>query len=176
MIELQHLTKRFATQGGTVIALNDINLTIRDGDVYGIIGMSGAGKSTLVRCINMLERPDEGKVIVNGKQMQELNAADLRAARREITMIFQQFNLLMQVRQLKRKGLDEKQIAEKTGLRSFVVRKYVSQSARFTWEELKEALTACVETEEAVKTGQMNDRMSVELLIIAYSGEKERRA
>ena len=66
MIELQHLTKRFATQGGTVIALNDINLTIRDGDVYGIIGMSGAGKSTLVRCINMLERPDEGKVIVNG--------------------------------------------------------------------------------------------------------------
>ena len=96
MIELQHLTKRFATQGGTVVALNDINLTIRDGDVYGIIGMSGAGKSTLVRCINMLERPDEGSVIVNGKQMQDLNAADLRAARREITMIFQQFNLLMQ--------------------------------------------------------------------------------
>mgnify|MGYP000504149395 CR=1 FL=1 len=94
MIELQHLTKRFATQGGTVVALNDINLTIRDGDVYGIIGMSGAGKSTLVRCINMLERPDEGNVIVNGKQMQDLRAADLRAARREITMIFQQFNLL----------------------------------------------------------------------------------
>ena len=58
MIELQHLTKRFATQGGTVVALNDINLTIQDGDIYGIIGMSGAGKSTLVRCINMLERPD----------------------------------------------------------------------------------------------------------------------
>ena len=96
MIKLQHLTKRFATQGGTVVALNDINLTIRDGDVYGIIGMSGAGKSTLVRCINMLERPDEGNVIVNGKQMQDLRAADLRAARREITMIFQQFNLLMQ--------------------------------------------------------------------------------
>ena len=75
MIELQHLTKRFATQGGTVVALNDINLTIRDGDVYGIIGMSGAGKSTLVRCINMLERPDEGNVIVNGKQMQDLRAA-----------------------------------------------------------------------------------------------------
>ena len=96
MIELQHLTKRFATQGGTVVALNDINLTIRDGDIYGIIGMSGAGKSTLVRCINMLERPDEGKVVVNGRQMQELSAAELRAARREITMIFQQFNLLMQ--------------------------------------------------------------------------------
>ena len=96
MIELQHLTKRFTTQGGTVVALNDINLTIRDGDIYGIIGMSGAGKSTLVRCINMLERPDEGKVVVNGRQMQELSAAELRAARREITMIFQQFNLLMQ--------------------------------------------------------------------------------
>ena len=80
---------------------------------------------------------------------------------RILFLIARQFNLLMQVRQLKRKGLDEKQIAEKTGLRSFVVRKYVSQSARFTWEELKEALTACVEPEEAVKTGQMNDRMRV---------------
>ena len=81
MIELQHLTKRFATQGGTVIALNDINLTIRDGDVYGIIGMSGAGKSTLVRCINMLERPDEGKVIVNGKRLDTMSPAQLRAVR-----------------------------------------------------------------------------------------------
>ncbi len=96
MIELQHLTKRFATQGGTVVALNDINLEIRDGDIYGIIGMSGAGKSTLVRCINMLERPDEGKVIVNGREMMQLSPAELRDARREITMIFQQFNLLMQ--------------------------------------------------------------------------------
>ena len=97
MIALQHLTKRFAsTSGGTVVALKDINLTIRDGDIYGIIGMSGAGKSTLVRCINMLERPDEGSVLVNGKAMQQLSAAELRAARREITMIFQQFNLLMQ--------------------------------------------------------------------------------
>ena len=96
MIELQHLTKRFTTQGGTVVALNDINLTIRDGDVYGIIGMSGAGKSTLVRCINMLERPDEGSVTVNEYRMETLTPAGLRAARREITMIFQQFNLLMQ--------------------------------------------------------------------------------
>ena len=96
MIELQHLTKRFTTQSGTVIALNDINLTIRDGDIYGIIGMSGAGKSTLVRCINMLERPDEGTVAVNEHRMEALTPAQLRAARREITMIFQQFNLLMQ--------------------------------------------------------------------------------
>ena len=96
MIELQHLTKRFATQGGTVVALNDINLTIQDGDIYGIIGMSGAGKSTLVRCINMLERPDEGTVAVNEHRMEALTPAQLRAARREITMIFQQFNLLMQ--------------------------------------------------------------------------------
>lgn len=96
MIELQHLTKRFATKGGPVVALKDINLTIRDGDIYGIIGMSGAGKSTLVRCINMLERPDEGTVTVNGRQMQQLTPGELRDARREITMIFQQFNLLMQ--------------------------------------------------------------------------------
>ena len=96
MIELQHLTKRFATKGGPVVALKDINLTIRDGDIYGIIGMSGAGKSTLVRCINMLERPDEGTVTVNGRQMQQLTPGELRDARREITMIFQQFNLLKQ--------------------------------------------------------------------------------
>ena len=96
MIQIQHLTKRFAAAGATVVALNDINLEIQDGDIYGIIGMSGAGKSTLVRCINMLEHPDEGKVIVNGREMMQLNPAELRDARREITMIFQQFNLLMQ--------------------------------------------------------------------------------
>ena len=96
MIQIQHLTKRFDTASGTLVALNDINLEIADGDIYGIIGMSGAGKSTLVRCINMLERPDEGHVEVNGRRMQDLKPAELRAARREITMIFQQFNLLMQ--------------------------------------------------------------------------------
>lgn len=96
MIRIQHLTKRFATASGTLVALNNINLKIQDGDIYGIIGMSGAGKSTLVRCINMLERPDEGSVTVNGREMQSLSPAELRAARREITMIFQQFNLLMQ--------------------------------------------------------------------------------
>ena len=96
MIQIQHLTKRFDTASGTLVALNDINLEIADGDIYGIIGMSGAGKSTLVRCINMLERPNEGNVEVNGRRMQDLKPAELRAARREITMIFQQFNLLMQ--------------------------------------------------------------------------------
>ena len=96
MIEIKHLTKRFQTQGGPVVALQDINLTIQDGDIYGIIGMSGAGKSTLVRCINMLEKPDEGNVAVNGLEMEKLGAKELRRARRDITMIFQQFNLLMQ--------------------------------------------------------------------------------
>ena len=96
MIELQHLTKRFATQGGTVIALNNINLTIRDGDVYGIIGMSGAGKSTLVRCINMLEIPPSGEVLFEGENLAALNEAGQRKARQSMGMIFQQFNLLMQ--------------------------------------------------------------------------------
>ena len=68
MIELQHLTKSFATQGGTVVALNDINLTIRDGDVYGIIGMSGAGKINAGTLHQYAGAPDEGNVIVNGKQ------------------------------------------------------------------------------------------------------------
>lgn len=96
MIELQHVSKTFETAGGRVDALRDVSLTIADGDIYGIIGMSGAGKSTLVRCINMLERPTEGRVIVNGQQLDAMTPAQLRAARREITMIFQRFNLLMQ--------------------------------------------------------------------------------
>ena len=96
MIELQHVTKTFENAGGRVDALRDVSLTIADGDIYGIIGMSGAGKSTLVRCINMLERPTEGRVIVNGQQLDAMTPAQLRAARREITMIFQQFNLLAQ--------------------------------------------------------------------------------
>ena len=81
---------------GAVNALKDINLTIPDGSIYGIIGMSGAGKSTLVRCINLLERPTEGSVVIDGVEMEKLTPAQLRQRRREITMIFQQFNLLMQ--------------------------------------------------------------------------------
>lgn len=96
MIKIENLSKTFAMQSGSVAALQDINLTIEDGDIYGIIGMSGAGKSTLVRCINLLERPTSGKVVVNGKDLCTLNPAQLRDARRDITMIFQQFNLLMQ--------------------------------------------------------------------------------
>jgi D-methionine transport system ATP-binding protein len=96
VIEIKNLSKTFSMKGGTVEALQEINLTIPDGDIYGIIGMSGAGKSTLVRCINMLERPTEGTVTVNGLEMGSLSPAALRAARRNITMIFQQFNLLMQ--------------------------------------------------------------------------------
>ena len=96
MIEIIDLCKSFDTGSYTVDALSDINITIEDGDIYGIIGMSGAGKSTLVRCINMLEKPTSGRVIVNGKEMGLLSDAQLRAARREISMIFQQFNLLKQ--------------------------------------------------------------------------------
>ena len=96
MIELSHLNKTFQTADGTVDALKDINLTIEDGDIFGIIGMSGAGKSTLVRCINMLERPTSGTVKVGGDDMTALSPAALRAKRRSITLIFQQFNLLMQ--------------------------------------------------------------------------------
>ncbi len=96
MIEIKHLSKIFEVADGTVEALKDICIRIPDGDIFGIIGMSGAGKSTLVRCINLLERPTEGSVTVNGHRMEQLRAKELRQARREITMIFQGFNLLMQ--------------------------------------------------------------------------------
>ena len=89
-------THLFQMKDGAVKALQNINLTIPDGAIYGIIGMSGAGKSTLVRCINLLERPTGGSVVIDGVAMETLSPASLRKRRREITMIFQQFNLLMQ--------------------------------------------------------------------------------
>ncbi len=96
MIEIKHLSKSFQTSDGNVDALRDVSLTIADGDVYGIIGMSGAGKSTLIRCINMLERPTQGSVEIDGRDLGQMSKAELRAMRREVAMIFQGFNLLMQ--------------------------------------------------------------------------------
>lgn len=96
MIEIQNLSKTFTTSDGTVEALKNINLTIPDGEIYGIIGMSGAGKSTLVRSINLLERPTEGRILIDGVDLAALPDGKLREKRRDITMIFQGFNLLMQ--------------------------------------------------------------------------------
>ena len=96
MIELKHITKVFPTADGELTALNDVNITIHDGDVYGIVGMSGAGKSTLVRCINLLERPTSGQVVIDSKDLCVMPAKELIQQRRSISMIFQQFNLLMQ--------------------------------------------------------------------------------
>ena len=96
MIEIKNLSKTFQTADGNVEALRDVNLTIADGDLYGIIGMSGAGKCTLVRGINMLERPTEGSVLLDGKDLGKLSEKELRSVRRNVTMIFQGFNLLMQ--------------------------------------------------------------------------------
>ncbi|MDY2822073.1 MAG: ATP-binding cassette domain-containing protein [Oscillospiraceae bacterium] len=96
MIEIKNLSKTFKTADSSLDALKNVSLTINDGDIYGIIGMSGAGKSTLVRCINMLERPTEGQILIDGVDMGALSSKQLRDARRNITMIFQGFNLLMQ--------------------------------------------------------------------------------
>ena len=96
MIEIKDLTKEIQTADGTVEALGNVYLNIQDGDIYGIIGMSGAGKSTLVRCINMLERPTKGQVLIDGQDIAKLSDKELRAVRRDVTMIFQGFNLLMQ--------------------------------------------------------------------------------
>ena len=96
MIEIKHLSKSFTGAEDEVHALKDVSLTIPDGSIYGIIGMSGAGKSTLVRCINMLERPTSGQVLIDGVDMGVLSEKELREMRRSITMIFQSFNLLMQ--------------------------------------------------------------------------------
>ena len=101
MIILDHVCKTFVGTDGQVEALKDVSLTVPDGDIYGIIGMSGAGKSTLVRTVNLLEKPTSGTVLVDGVDMTKLSPAELRKKRREITMIFQSFNLLMQKNCLK---------------------------------------------------------------------------
>ena len=95
-IEVRHLSKTFTQKDLKVDALSDINISIEKGDVYGIIGMSGAGKSTLVRCLNYLERPTDGQVIVSGQELGALSEQELRQARMKIAMIFQSFNLLQQ--------------------------------------------------------------------------------
>ena len=94
MIEFTHVSKDFGTGEKMVRAVRDVSLTIQDGEIFGIIGFSGAGKSTLVRCINLLERPTNGTVVVDGKEMTALSPKELRLARRKICMIFQHFNLM----------------------------------------------------------------------------------
>ena len=96
LIELNHLTKTFKGKTQTVDALKDINLHIEQGDIFGIIGMSGAGKSTLVRCINFLEQPTSGSVVIDGKDLASLSPKELRQLRQQVSMIFQHFNLLSQ--------------------------------------------------------------------------------
>lgn len=96
MIAIRGLTKTFGLKADAVTALRDIDLSVRAGEIFGIIGLSGAGKSTLVRCMNYLEHPTEGSVTVDGKKLGALNKKELLNARRGIGMIFQQFNLLMQ--------------------------------------------------------------------------------
>ena len=95
-IELRGLSKVYQIPGGEVQALNNINLAIEQGDIYGIIGMSGAGKSTLIRCLNRLDTPTDGQVLIDGQNILAMSKKELRQTRRRMAMIFQQFNLLMQ--------------------------------------------------------------------------------
>lgn len=94
MIEFRQVSKTFSRNGNPVLALNNINLSIGKGDIFGIIGYSGAGKSTLLRLINRLESPGQGEVVVNGESLQGINGKRLHAVKKEIGMIFQNFNLL----------------------------------------------------------------------------------
>jgi len=96
MIELRGLEKVYRDTGEPIVALQDINLTIEDGEIFGIIGLSGAGKSTLVRCINLLEKPTAGQVLLDGRDLMTLSKKELLRVRQNIGMIFQGFNLLEQ--------------------------------------------------------------------------------
>ena len=96
IIEIQHLSKHFGSGQTHVAALSDVSLDVKKREIFGIIGLSGAGKSTLVRCMNLLERPDEGRVLFHGNDLTGLKEKELRLRRRKISMIFQSFNLLDQ--------------------------------------------------------------------------------
>lgn len=95
-IEIRGLCKVYQIPGGEVVALNNISLSIDKGDIYGIIGMSGAGKSTLIRCLNRLDTPTDGQIMIDGENILAMSKQELRQTRRRMAMIFQQFNLLMQ--------------------------------------------------------------------------------
>ena len=94
MIKLENISKSFAINGKTVEAVKDVSLAIRQGEIFGIIGFSGAGKSTLVRCINLLEKPEKGRVIIDGEDITHYEGKELRHVRQKIGMIFQHFNLM----------------------------------------------------------------------------------
>ena len=94
MIRLEHVSKTFDSKAGNVHAVQDVTLTIQDKEIYGIIGFSGAGKSTLVRCINLLERPSRGAVVIDEQDITKMKDKELRAMRKKIGMIFQHFNLM----------------------------------------------------------------------------------
>ena len=120
MIELKNVRKTYTSSRQTVEAVKNVTLTINDGDIFGIIGFSGAGKSTLVRCINLLERPTSGQVLIDGRDITRFSAKELRAARKKIGMIFQHFNLMPSrtvlgnvVYALRGSGLSKPQMREK---------------------------------------------------------------
>ena len=96
LIELRDLKKVYPVPGGEVVALGGVSLKIDKGEIYGIIGMSGAGKSTLIRCINRLDTPTDGQILIDGENILALRGKELIRMRRRVSMIFQQFNLLMQ--------------------------------------------------------------------------------
>ena len=120
MIKIENLSKKFNGKNGKVTALDNINVEMHDGDIFGIIGMSGAGKSTLLRCITLLERPDSGSIFIDGNDILTLNHQELRKARRKMGVVFQHYNLLMQETVAKNvafpmeiAGMDKKQIKER---------------------------------------------------------------
>lgn len=129
-ITLNAICKRYIAKNGTVEALKNISLSIPKNEIFGVIGLSGAGKSTLVRCINLLERPDAGEIIIDGENLLQLSKEELRLRRQKIGMIFQHFNLLeqqtvlsnvcfpLEIRGIPRRERQEKalELLEKVGL------------------------------------------------------------
>ena len=176
-IVIENLYKSFETKDGTVEALKNVNLSIESGDIYGIIGMSGAGKSTLVRCINFLEVPTKGRVLINGKSLGDYTSRELRKQREDIGMIFQHFNLLMQKNVLElldivglgdRTGAFPAQLSGGQKQRVAIARALASDPKILLCDEATSALDPQTTSSILALLKDINERFNITIVIITH--------
>ena len=173
MITISHLTKIFEGKGPRVTALEDVNLEIGKGDIYGIIGMSGAGKSTLLRCLTLLERPTSGQIMLAGQDIASLSGAQLRAARRGMGVVFQGYNLLMQktvavVGLEDRAGAYPAQLSGGQKQRVAIARALATQPEMLLCDEPTSALDPLTTKSMLALLTDINKKLGVTIIIITH--------
>ena len=176
MITISHLTKIFEGKGPRVTALEDVNLEIGKGDIYGIIGMSGAGKSTLLRCLTLLERPTSGQIMLAGQDIASLSGAQLRAARRGMGVVFQGYNLLMQKTVAENvafplrleKGYDKAAVQARVAELLAIARALATQPEMLLCDEPTSALDPLTTKSMLALLTDINKKLGVTIIIITH--------